>query len=70
MKYKQYHSVASGIRGQLDACATALDDHDDLPPELESVRDLLETLISSCDEVVAKAEAEPDEIPDAPSVIR
>lgn len=70
MEYKPYHSVASGVRGQLDACATALDEHDDLPPELESVRDQLETLISDCDQVIAKAEAEPDKTPEAPSVIR
>ena len=69
MEYKPYHNVASGVRGQLDACATALDDRDDLPPELETVRDLLETLISSCDEVITKADNEPDKTPEAPSVI-
>lgn len=60
MEYKPYLNVAQGIRGQLEACSTALEEHDQLPDELNSVADMIETIISECDVVISRAESEPD----------
>lgn len=63
MAYRELVNAATGTRGQVEACITALDLHDNPPEELEQLIDILESALQKCDTIITKGENEPEEDP-------
>lgn len=63
MAYRELITVAGGIKGQLEACESALDRHENLPDLAENLANALEAAMSLCDQIVTAGEAEPEETP-------
>lgn len=59
--YRQLANVAHGVKGQLEACLSALDRHEDLPEEAEALTSNLMQGIQLCDEILQAGETEPEE---------
>ncbi len=59
-KYKPLANVAAGIKGQLLASMSALDLHNDLPPEAEELGQKLAEAYALSQTIVHKGEDEPD----------
>lgn len=63
MAYRELITVATGIKGQLEACESALDVHQNLPDLAESLANSLEAAMNLCDQIIQEGEAEPEEAP-------
>jgi hypothetical protein len=60
MAYREYITVASGTKPQLEACLNALQNHEDHPEGVQDLISCLEEGISLCDEIIKTGEKEPE----------
>lgn len=61
MTYRKISTVIFGIKSQIESDLNALDKHENLPEEADNLGKTLAKAHEICTDILAKAEAEPEE---------